>query len=108
METPIEDQTENPKGLHARYHIQKIKMIPNPNFNPIAKQSQIINNHDQLIEALVPVDKDAEYFVLRLDMGGSDIEHIKAGRIGIHAYAEAIRHHLPQLAEDLIERYPLI
>ena len=60
------------------------------------------------IEVFAPVDPDAEYFVLRLDTGGSDIEHIKAGRIGIHAYAEAIKHHLPQLSSDLIKRYPLI
>ncbi|MBL7942466.1 MAG: hypothetical protein JNM00_06855 [Flavobacteriales bacterium] len=55
-----------------------------------------------------PVDKDAEYFVMRLDTGGKDINHIKACRIGIHAYADAIEPHLPELARDLRERYPLV
>jgi len=104
----METQLQNPKGLHARYYIQKIKLMPNPNFSPMAKQSQVINNSDPLIEGLCEVDKGSEYFVLRLDEGGSDIEHIKACRIGVHAYADAIKHHLPELAADLKERYPLL
>ena len=104
----VENQLQNPKGLHSKYHIQRIRMVPNPDFNSTAKPSQIINNQDPFIEALCKVDKDAEYFVLRLDTGGSDIEHIKACRIGIHAYAGAIKHHLPELSADLIERYPLL
>jgi hypothetical protein len=96
-------------GLYKKkYHIQRVKMVENPNFSPTAKQSQVINNSDQYIEALVSVDKNAEYFVLRLDQGGKDIEHIKACRIGIHAYADAIAHHLPKLAFDLKDKYPLI
>lgn len=57
---------------------------------------------------LRPVDPKAEYFVMRLDTGGKDMEHIKACRIGIYAYADAIQHHLPELAKDLRERYPLL
>lgn len=96
-------------GLYKKkYHIQRVKMVENPDFSPTAKQSQVINNSDQYIETLVPVDKNAEYFVLRLDEGGKDIEHIKACRIGVHAYADAIAHHLPQLSIDLKAKYPLI
>ncbi len=102
----MKNQIENPKGLHSMYHIQKIKMVPNPNFSPTAKVSQVINNYDPLIEAVCSVDEGSEYFVLRLDTGGSDIEHIKACRIAVNAYALAIKHHLPELAEDLINQYP--
>lgn len=74
------------RGLYGKYHIQK--NTPN---------------------GLEPVDKGAEYFVLRLDNSAdNDLEHIKACRIGIHAYAAAIKHHLPKLSEELKERYPLI
>ena len=55
-----------------------------------------------------PVDKNAEYFVMRLDEGGKDRNHIKACRIGIHAYADAIQQFIPELANDLRERYPLL
>ena len=54
------------------------------------------------------VEDNAEYFVLRLDTNGDDIEHTKACRIGINAYADAIEIHLPELAADLRERYPII
>lgn len=82
----IPTQKENPKGLHQRYAIRKI--LP-----------------DGTTE---PRDSSSEYFVLRLDEGGKDIEHIKACRIGVNAYADAIEHHLPELSKDLKERYPLL
>lgn len=82
----IPTQTENPTGLHRRYKISKI-----------TKQGQII-----------PIDYGSEYFVLRLDEGGKDRKHIVACRIGVHAYANAIQDHLPELAKDLKERYPLL
>lgn len=82
----IPTQAENPNGLHQRYSIRKITAFGNE----------------------VPTDRGSEYFVLRLDEGGKDPEHIKACRIGIHAYANAIEHHLPELAKDLRERYPLL
>lgn len=85
MET-IPTREDNPTGLHRRYRIWKL----NENGN------------------VLPVDEGSEYFVLRLDTGGSDPEHIKACRIAAHAYADAIEHHLPELARDLRERYPLI
>jgi hypothetical protein len=82
----IPTQKENPNGLHQRYYLSKI--------GP--------NGED------VPCDKGSEYFIMRLDEGGSDIKHIAACRIGIHAYADAIEYHIPQLAKDLRERYPLL
>lgn len=96
------------KGLMRKYHIQKVVKIQNPDFAPTARVSQVINNYDSHIEALVPVDKGAEYFVLRLDTGASDLEHVKACRIAINAYAEAIKLHMPQLWDDLVKRYPII
>lgn len=86
----IPTQSENPNGLHQRYYIQKIVRSGKIGFE------------------LIPTDATAEYFVMRLDKGGKDFEHIKACRIGIHAYADAIEHHLPELAKDLRERYPLL
>jgi hypothetical protein len=76
---PIPSQEENPLGFHGRYKISKA-------------------NGD-------PVDANAEYLVLRLDDGGSDQQHIKACRIAAIAYANAIEHYMPELAEDLRERY---
>lgn len=99
----IPTQTENPKGLHQRYYIQKI--IPNPKAGE--------PHHTGIAAAesdfkKVPVDSNAEYFVMRLDTGGSDLKHIAACRVGIHAYADAIYPHLPELAIDLKIRYPLL
>jgi len=94
----IPTQLENTKGLHQRYKITKLvkdKMYPD-----------LVTETEAIFER--PVDQDAEYFVMRLDTGGSDIEHIKACRIGVHAYADAIEHHLPELAKDIRERYPLL
>lgn len=96
----IPTKKENPKGLYAKYFIQKIvgwREVKNtdgfePKYEAILKQ----------------VDKGAEYFIMRLDEGGSDLKHIASCRIGIHAYANAIESHLPELAKDLRERYPLL
>lgn len=84
-------QGENPNGLHSRYHIQKI-----------------VRSNGPFDDKLIPTEEGSEYFVMRLDEGGKDREHIKACRIGVHAYADAIEHHLPELAKDLKERYPLL
>jgi hypothetical protein len=92
----IPTQLENSKGLHQRYFIQKIVEANGP-----------FDDGESNLK-LAPTDPGAEYFVLRLDEGGKDPEHIKACRIGVHAYADAIEHHLPELAEDLRERYPLL
>lgn len=97
----IPEQRDNPKGLHVRYLIQKV--VPNPNYDPNSYYRSDRSPYD-----IIDCDKDAEYFVMRLDTGGSDINHIKACRIGIHAYADAIEATIPQLAKELRERYPLI
>ncbi len=84
----IPTQTENPKGLHQKYHIQKI-----------------------IGDSLLPVDDGAEYFVLKLNeppLNSPEYEHRKACRIAINAYADAIQYHLTELAKDLKERYPLL
>ena len=95
----IPTKSENPKGLHQRYYIQKVS-------GTITHRDYFGNPYHEVVTE--EVDTDSEYFVMRLDEGGSDIEHIKACRIGVHAYADAIQHHLPELAKDLRERYPLL
>ncbi len=91
----METINSNPNGLHQKYVIRKVVGI---------KRSGFFGEDNFTTKA---VDKDAEYFVLRLDNKGSDPKHIEACRIGIHAYANAIKDHIPKLAKDLIERYPL-
>ena len=66
------------KGLYNRYKVSKI-------------------NGD--------VDPNAEYFVLRLDDGGSDPKHIEACKKAILVYAEEIKEHLPELSNDLKNKY---
>lgn len=125
---PLPLREENPKGLHLRYVIQKVVgvqafvEVPNRAYGHspyatatkrewqqvTAEELQELPQGTQLRPMLSDIDDNAEYFILRLDTGGSDPEHIKAGRIGIHAYATAIEHHLPDLARDLRERYPLL
>lgn len=94
MEIPSIEQ--NPKGLHKRYVLCKIVGL---------KREGFFDQENLITE---PVDPAAEYFVLRLDLKGKDINHIKACRIGIHAYAGAIEATIPELAKDLRERYPLL
>ncbi len=77
MDIPTKE--ENPKGLHQRYIVSKADGTP--------------------------TDESAEYFVLRLDDFGKDKGHINCCRIAIRAYAEAIEFHLPELSQDLIDRY---
>ncbi len=93
MELPT--QAENEKGLHQRYHIQKIVPADDNFFSR--------DNYK-----LAPVSDDAEYFVLRLDLKGKNINHIKACRIAVNAYADAIESEIPELAKDLRKRYPVI
>jgi hypothetical protein len=51
-----------------------------------------------------PIDKGAEYFVLRLN-GDGDINHIEACKKAVLVYAEQIKDHLPLLSQDLIAKY---
>lgn len=114
-------QLENPKGLHWRYHIQKVVGIqallpkevggdyskyPRMEWRQISEKDEL-PPETQLRPMLTDTDEGSEYFVMRLDEGGQDPEHIKACRIGVNAYAEAIAHHLPELSKDLKERYPV-
>lgn len=83
---------ENPKGLHAKYLIKKFAGFTRNGGEPV----------------FTDVDKDAEYFVLRLDLKAKDLNHVRACRLAIHSYADAIEPTIPELAKDLKERYPLI
>lgn len=77
--TSIPRENDNPDGLHQRYRITK-------------------SNGSK-------VDGQAEYFVLRLDAGGSDPAHIAASRAAAMTYADKIEPHIPKLAADLRARY---
>ncbi len=93
---PIPFKENNPKGLHARYYIQKIKDV---HFTEGFFYDK--NPHMDL----KAVDEGSEYFVMRLDDGGSDPKHIEACRKAVLYYAELIKDHLPELSKDLIKRY---
>lgn len=106
----IPTQTENPNGLHQRYVIHKIVPHPKAGQELPGGSGNYKHRHRGYYPDFEVEDCDAlaEYFVMRLDKRGKDIEHIRACRVGIHAYAEAIKPHLPELSKDLIERYPLL
>lgn len=106
----IPTQDENPEGLHQRYVIKKLVRKPQKRIDHQRFQVALLRGDPNKVNeyTLADVDPAAQYFVLRLDEGGKNREHIKAGRIGVHAYADAIQHHLPQLAKDLKEKYPLL
>jgi len=91
----IPTKKENPKGLHQRYFVAKLIQGVDLSNKPLE-------------DRILPVDEGAEYFVMRLDLGGSDLKHISACRIGIHAYADAIKDHIPELSNDLKSKYPLL
>jgi hypothetical protein len=92
----MKTEQENPKGLHMKYSIRRIVGWKREGGKGCYTQKPITK----------AVDDNAEYFVLRLDTGGSDINHIKACRIAIHAYADAIEATIPELAKDLRKCYP--
>ncbi len=54
-----------------------------------------------------PIDDNSEYFVLRLDYGGSDRTHIDACRLAMITYAAHISYsnHLHELYKDIMDRY---
>lgn len=93
----MQTKEQNPKGLHSHYYIQKIVGYTAP-------EETFFLDHISGLK-LKPVDDDAEYFVMRLDDGGSDPIHIQACKDGVLHYAEKIKDHLPELSKDLIERY---
>lgn len=53
------------------------------------------------------VDPAAKYFVLRLDLNAKDQKHIEACRKAVQTYANEIESHLPELAKDIREKYPV-
>ncbi len=75
----IPTKEENPKGLHQRYIVSKADGTP--------------------------TGDNVEYFVLRLDKNGKDRNHVNACRKAVLKYADAIEDHLPELANDLVNRY---
>ncbi len=77
MATPTKKQ--NPNGYHKRFQLKKIDGKA--------------------------VDKNAEYFVLRLDDGGFDPHHIAASRRALMAYATTMKRYMPELSYDLIKRF---
>lgn len=92
----IPRKEQNPKGLHMRYQVRKI-------VGTIAKRDFFENLYYE--PELKNVDEGSEYFVMRLDDGGSDPIHIKACRNAVLHYANEIKDHLPKLSQDLIKRY---
>jgi len=88
---------ENTEGLKNKYFIQKVigKIYVGDDFfgNAIYKPE------------LKEVDKNAEYFVLRLDDNSKDKIHLEACRKAILVYAEEIKNHLPELSKDLTNKY---
>ena len=81
MKNYLLTEEENPEGLHQRFYLKK---LDGTDLHP-----------------------KSEYFILRLDPYGRDKNHVQACRIAVNAYADAIEAHLPKLAADLRERYPL-
>ena len=73
-------QKENPNGLHQKYDLKHTDGSP--------------------------IDPRNEYFVLKV-AGLEATDHIIASRIAVRAYADAIKDTRPELAEDLMRRYPL-
>lgn len=91
---------ENPKGLHQRFVLRKV----------VGVKDHRNKFGDYIGKKLItkPVDENAEYFVLRLDLNGKDPNHIAACRKAIQIYANEIEATIPELAKDLRERYPLL
>ena len=92
----IQLKEDNPNGLYQKYVIRKV----------IGINTDAFGNRTSL--KTKRVEENSEYFVLRLDLNGGDINHLKACRKAIHTYAELIRPFIPKLADDLVNRYPLI
>lgn len=61
----IPKKEDNPKGLHQRYVVRKVVGVKDLGYT----------NYRLITKA---VDRDAEYFVMRLDSGGKDPKHINA------------------------------
>lgn len=107
----MKNQIENPKGLHARYSIRKIKVVKNPDFGKDLSNTLYGKRRNTTSEFKIitePTEENSEYFVLKMDENADDIEHLKACRIAVNSYANSIEHHLPQLAKDIREKWPIL
>lgn len=117
----ILNKLENPDGLHQRYFIQKIvgykAYFPKSGIGQYDSKGMELRDIEsiddiadgtEIFPQFMDVDDNAEYFVLRLDKNGSDLKHIIAGRAAIHTYANEIESHVPTLAKELRESYPLM
>jgi len=102
----MKTQEDNPNGLHLKYFIQKIV-----DWHPAGISARDhLDDHTlpyfgEMVPELAPVDKNAEYFVLRLDKGGKDKNHTNACRKAVLKYADEIEPFIPQLAKDLRDNY---
>lgn len=81
-EPQIKSKKSNPNGLHQKYVVKKADGSP--------------------------VDPNAMYFVLRLDNGSSDPDHVDACQQAASAYARAIQRnssakHLHQTAAEILD-----
>ena len=74
----IPTKEENPLGLNIKYHLSKVSGEP--------------------------LDKNSEYFVLRLDADGDPL-HVDACGCAIMVYATIMEKTQPELAKDLKTRY---
>lgn len=82
------------------------KNLNNPQVaNADVKQMGLIHKYIITKTNGSPIDENAEYFVLRLDEGGSDPKHIAACREAIICYAKSIKDHIPKLSEELLNKY---
>lgn len=109
----IKNRVDNPEGLHRRYEILKIvrveayvdkKWIDVSLFD---KDSESLLEGKKQREVKEPVSPESQYFTLRLDTEGDDLRHIIASRIGLNAYADAIKDHIPKLADDIKSQFPV-
>ena len=69
------------------------------------KKVGLLNKYNITKTSGEPTDENSEYFVLRLDYGGSDRAHIDACRLAMITYAASIAYHLPELYKDIMDRY---
>lgn len=84
---PLPSQVENPKGLHEKFHMQKI--------------IGYIKNKPMYSDIGVGED----YFVLRLDEDQHNKEHLEACRLAVASYANSIERTHPKVALEMRQRY---
>lgn len=77
MKHPIKSKEENPKGLHRHYQVRRADGRP--------------------------VDPDAVFFVLRIDLGSDDLGHVHACRMAALTYVRHAPAHMTLPAAELKE-----